>query len=117
MRKVVIYSLVLVLALSWMFLPGVWENSAVHAQDAAPELKRVRPGVITAGTRTFTIRLDGRHFASGANVLFDGVALPAPRISTKGRVLLAEVSASLIASPGTHTVQASNSAGVISALG
>ena len=91
MRKVVVYSLVLVLALSWVFLPGVSEHSAVHAQEAAPELKRVRPGVVTAGTRTFTIRLEGRHFASGANVLFDGIPLPSPRVSTKGRVLLAEV--------------------------
>lgn len=117
MRKAVVYSLALVLALSWVFLPGVSEHSAVHAQESAPELKRVRPGVVTAGTRTFTIRLDGRHFASGANVLFDGVALPSPRISTKGRVLLAEVSASLIASPGTHTVQAINPDGVTSAEG
>src|SRR5437667_7770659 len=117
MRKVVIYSLVLVLALSWVFLPGVSEHSAVHAQEAAPELKRVRPGVITAGTRTFTMRLDGRHFASGANLLFDGVALPSPRISTKGRVLLAEVTASLISSPGTHTVQAINPDGMTSAVG
>jgi sugar lactone lactonase YvrE len=116
MKKVVIYSLVLVLALSWVFLPGS-EHSAVHAQDAAPELRRVRPGVITAGTRTFTIRLDGLHFVSGANVLFDGAALPSPRVSTKGRVLLAEVNASLIASPGTHTVQAINPDGMTSAEG
>lgn len=117
MKKAVIYSLVLVLALFWVFLPGVSEHSAVHAQEAAPELKRVRPGVITAGTRTFTVRLDGRHFASGAKLLFDGVALPSPRISTKGRVLLAEVSASLIASPGNHTVQAINPDGMTSAVG
>jgi sugar lactone lactonase YvrE len=117
MRKVVIYSLVMVLALSWVFLPGVSEHSAVHAQESAPELKRVRPGVITAGTRSFTIRLDGRNFVSGANVLFDGIALPSPRVSTKGRVLLAEVSASLISSPGTHTVQAINPDGMTSPVG
>lgn len=117
MRKVVVYSLVLVLALSWVFLPGVSEHSAVHAQDSAPELKRVRPGVITAGARTFTIRLDGFHFASGANVLFDGIALPSPRSRPKGKVLLAEVSASLIAAPGTHTVQAINPDGMTSAMG
>lgn len=117
MRKVVVYSLVLVLALSWIFLPGVSKHSTVHAQEAAPELKRVRPGVITAGTRTFTIRLDGRRFVSGANVLFDGVALASPRISTKGKVLLAEVDASLVASPGTHTVQAINPDGMVSSVG
>ena len=117
MRKVVVYSLVLVFALSWVFLPGVSEHSAVHAQESAPELKRVRPGVMTAGTRTFTIRLDGFHFASGANVLFDGIALPSPRSRPKGKVLLAEVSASLIASPGSHTVQAINPDGMTSAVG
>src|SRR5688572_16578201 len=114
MRKVVVYSLVLVLALSWVFLPGVSDHLAVHAQEAAPELRRVRPAVITAGTRAFTIRLEGRRFVSGANVLFDGVALPSPRVSTKGRVLLAEVSASLIAAPGTHTIQAINPDGLTS---
>jgi len=49
--------------------------------------------------------------------LFDGVALPSPRVSTKNKVLLAEVDASLIASPGTHTIQASNPDGMTSAIG
>ncbi|MEK6324562.1 MAG: hypothetical protein AABN33_23215 [Acidobacteriota bacterium] len=114
MRKAVAYSLASILVLSWVFLPGVSERSAVQAQEAAPELKRVRPSVITAGTRTFTIRFEGRRFASGANLLFDGVPLASPRVSTKGRVLLAEVNASLIASPGTHTVQAVNPDGMTS---
>jgi sugar lactone lactonase YvrE len=61
--------------------------------------------------------MDGRHFVSGANVLFDGIPLPSPRVSTKGRVLLAEVNASLIASPGTHTVQAVNPDGMTSDSG
>src|SRR4029434_6524860 len=95
----------------------VSEHSAVHAQQSAPEVRRVRPEVVTAGTRTFTLRLEGRFFVNGANVLFDGVALPSPRVSTKNKVLLAEVNALLIASPGTHTIQAINPDGMTSAVG
>lgn len=107
MRKVVAYSLAAILA-SWVFVPSLSRRLAVQAQDSAPSIRRLRPDIITSGTRTFTMRLDGNGFADGANILFDGVALPSPRISTKHRVLLAEVNASLIASPGTHTVQAMN---------
>ena len=114
MRKAVAYLLVAILGFSWLFLPSVTERFTVRAQDSAPELKRIRPALVTAGTRTFTIRLDGRRFAEGAKVLFDGVALASPRTSKKGRVLLAEVDASLIASPGTHTVQALNPDGTTS---
>jgi sugar lactone lactonase YvrE len=118
MRKAVAYSLVLILVLSWVFLPVVSERSAVHAQDAAPALRRVLPRVVTAGTQTFTMRLDGKGFVSGANILFDGVPLASPRVSAKkGRILLAEVDASLIASPGTHTVQAINPDGLTSSSG
>src|SRR6185503_4585094 len=49
-----------------------------------------------------------RRFASDADVLFDGVPLASPRMSKNGKVLLAEVDASLIASPGTHTIQGVN---------
>src|SRR5215471_20212738 len=108
MRKVVVFSIITVFAFSWLFLPVLTDRLTVSAQDDAPEIKKIRPNIITAGTRSFTIRLEGRRFADGANVLFDGVALPSPRISRKGKVLLAEVDASLIASPGSHTVQAQN---------
>ena len=108
MRKAVAYLIAAVSVFSWTLLPGVTERLSVRAQEAAPELRKIRPNVITAGTRTFTIRLEGRRFVSGANVLFDGVALASPRISSKGKVLLAEVDASLIASPGVHTVQGVN---------
>lgn len=114
MRKAVTYLLAVVLVSSWGFLSSVSEVWTVRAQAAAPELKRIHPTVITAGTRTFTMRLDGRRFASGANVLFDGVALASPRVNPKGKVLLAEVDASLIASPGTHTVQVLNPDGTTS---
>ena len=114
MRKVVAYSLAAILA-SWVFVPSVSRHLTVQAQDSAPAIRRLRPDIVTSGTRTFTMRLDGNGFADGANILFDGVALASPRISTKHRVLLAEVNASLIASPGTHTVQAMNPDGTTSA--
>ena len=114
MRKVAAYFLAAIVA-SWVFVPSVSRRLMVQAQDAGPTLRRLRPGVITAGARTFTIRLEGNGFADGSNVLFDGVALASPRTSTKHKVLLAEVNASLIASPGTHTVLAMNPDGTTSA--
>ena len=113
MRKLVVYLLAAILVFSYLFLPSLTERLTVWAQEG-PDLKKIHPSVITAGTRTFTIRLDGRRFVDGANVLFDGVALASPRISRKGKVLLAEVDASLIASPGTHTVQGVNPDGTTS---
>ena len=114
MRKAVVFSITAVLFFSWLFLPGINERLTVSAQDDAPDLRKLRPNLITAGTRTFTIRLEGRRFVEGANVLFDGVALPSPRISRKGKILLAEVDASLIATPGDHTIQAQNPSGASS---
>jgi sugar lactone lactonase YvrE len=114
MRKVVAYFLAVILA-SLVFVPSVSRRLTVQAQDNAPTIRRLRPDIITSGTRTFTMRLEGNGFADGANILFDGVALASPRTSTKHRVLLAEVNASLIASPGTHTVQAMNPDGTTSA--
>ena len=115
MRKSVAYFIAIVLGFSGLFLPGVTERLSVRAQAETPSLKKIHPNVVTAGTRTFTIRLDGRKFASGANVLFDGVPLASPRISKNGKILLAEVDASLIATPGTHTIQGVNPDGTGSA--
>jgi sugar lactone lactonase YvrE len=98
-----------------MFLPGLLNQATVSAQQAAPELGRIRPDTITAGSPTFTVRLEGRNFESGAKVLFDGVALSSSRVSKKGKVLLAEVDASAIATPGTHTVAAMNAGGATTA--
>lgn len=113
MRKVVTYSLAALVA-ACIFVPSVCKRLTVEAQDAAPTIRRLRPGVITTGTRTFTIRLDGNGFAEGANILFDGAPLASPRNSSKRRVLLAEVDASLIAAPGTHSIQAMNPDGTTS---
>src|ERR1041384_695225 len=119
MRKVVTYSLAALVALlifipGVSLMPGLEARLTVEAQDAAPTIRRLRPGIVTTGTRTFTVRLDGNGFAEGANILFDGVALAKPRNSSKRKVLLAEVDASLIASPGTHTIQAQNPDGTTS---
>ncbi|HJZ67040.1 MAG TPA: SMP-30/gluconolactonase/LRE family protein [Blastocatellia bacterium] len=113
MRKVVAFWLAPVLALAWIFLPGIDKPSVVQAQGEGPQIKRLRPDIITAGTRTFTIRLEGRGFDSAANVLFDGVPLAKPRTSNKGKVLLAEVNASQVAAPGTHTVRGVNPDGTM----
>src|ERR1051325_11691846 len=108
MRKVVAYWLTAVLTLTWIFLPGLSKQASVGAQQAAPELRRIGPDTISAGSPTFTVRLEGRNFETGAKVLLDGVALDSSRVTNKGKVLLAEVDASVVASPGTHTVAAVN---------
>lgn len=113
MRKAVAYSLAAVLALSLLILPGLNGRSTVFAQAEAPRLKVVRPDNISAGAPTFTVRLEGRGFAEGAKVLFDGVALASSRISKKGKFLLAEVDASAVATPGSHTVRAVNPDGLM----
>jgi sugar lactone lactonase YvrE len=108
MRKAVVYSMAAVLTLSWIFLPDLSKRAAVGAQQAAPELRRIGPETITAGSPTFTLRLEGRNFESGAKVLLDGAALASSRIANKGKVLLAEVDAAVVAAVGTHTVAAMN---------
>ncbi|HVG18566.1 MAG TPA: SMP-30/gluconolactonase/LRE family protein [Blastocatellia bacterium] len=115
MRKSVVYWLTAVLTLSWIFLPGLSKRAVVGAQQAAPELRRIGPETITAGSPTFTVRLEGRNFESGAKVLLDGVALSSSRVTKKGKVLLAEVDAGVVATPGTHTVAAMNPGGLTTA--
>jgi len=108
MRKAVVFLLAVLLGFSLLFLPEFAERSAVRAQATTLDLRRIHPSLVTAGTRTFTVRLDGGRFVEGANVLFDGTPLASPRISRKGKFLLAEVDASLVANPGTHTIQGVN---------
>ncbi|HKP87356.1 MAG TPA: SMP-30/gluconolactonase/LRE family protein [Blastocatellia bacterium] len=112
MRKAVAYSLAAIITLSLLILPGIKGRSTVLAQSEAPRLKTVRPDKITAGAPTFTVRLEGRNFATGAKVLFDGVPLASSRVAKKGKFLLAEVDASAVASPGSHTVRAVNPDGM-----
>lgn len=116
MRKPFIYLVAVVLSFSSLFLPSVSTGFRVRAQAEAPALKKLHPRIVTAGTRSFSIRLDGRRFASGANVLFDGVPLASPRVSKNGKLLFAEVDASLVVSPGAHTIQGVNPDGSATAM-
>jgi DNA-binding beta-propeller fold protein YncE len=107
MRRLIRYLLAFVLALN--FSPIQFRSAnLVHAQAPAPTLKGIAPETIAAGGPSFTLRLEGQNFVDGAKVLLDGIALGSPRVDTKGKVLLAEVDAAIIASPGTHAVQAIN---------
>src|SRR5689334_8059378 len=108
MRKAVVFILMAAFALSFVFLTGMSESSRVWSQDDAPQLIKLRPKVITTGTQTFTLRIDGKRINSAANILFDGVPLASPRVTPKGKQILAEVDASLVASPGDHTIQIMN---------
>lgn len=108
MRKAVVFSLAAIFALSLIGVP----RAVVRAQDATPTLKRVRPDQISAGAPTFTVRLEGKRFVSGAKVLFDGVALASSRVSRNGKLLLAEVDAAVVAAPGEHVVAAQNPDGM-----
>ncbi|MGA9769897.1 MAG: SMP-30/gluconolactonase/LRE family protein [Blastocatellia bacterium] len=107
MRKAVVYSLAAVFILSLVFLPDLQPRATVQAQqEEAPKLNRVRPDKISAGAPTFTIRLEGKRFAEGSKILLDGAPLASSRGTKNGKVLLAEVDASVVANVGEHTVQA-----------
>src|ERR1044071_9084195 len=106
MKKAVGYSLAAVFILSLVFLPDLQPRATVHAQQAAPKLNRVRPDKISSGAPTFTIRLEGKNFAEGSKILLDGVPLASSRVAKNGKLLLAEVDASVVANVGEHSVQA-----------
>ncbi|HWO00225.1 MAG TPA: SMP-30/gluconolactonase/LRE family protein [Blastocatellia bacterium] len=108
MRKLFAFLAALSLAVSLTTPAGIAVRTAAAQEQSTPVLKRMRPDVVSAGVRTFTVRLAGKNFAPGAQILFDGVALESPRVNPKGKLLLADVDASLAAVPGTHTVQAMN---------
>lgn len=108
MKKFVVYFLTAVLTVSGLLTPGLLSQKNAYAQAAAPFLKGLRPDTITAGSNSFTLRVDGGSFQDGANILFDGTPLPSPRVYRKGKSILAELGASAIATAGTHTVQVRN---------
>jgi sugar lactone lactonase YvrE len=115
MRKVVAYFLTAVLTFSGLLVANLSYEQKVFAQAAAPFIKGVHPDVIPAGSDSFTLRVDGNSFQTDAKILFDGTPLPSPRVSRKGRTILAELDASAIATVGTHTVQILNPDGQRSA--
>ena len=113
MRKVAPLLLVVVLGLFVGLLPS---PRIVGAQAAPPpELGKIHPDKIPAGTPTFTLRIEGKKFQTGAQVLFDGVALPLSRVSEGNRRALADVDAAQCAVTGTHTIQLVNPDGGASA--
>lgn len=111
MRRVFVFLITLTLVGLGILLPGQTVNNPVRAQETEdpPRLDRIRPDRISSGAPTFTILLEGRRFDEGAHVLLDGVPLDSSRISRNGRSLLAEIDASVVAAPGTHTIQGVNS--------
>ncbi|MFY9609737.1 MAG: IPT/TIG domain-containing protein [Blastocatellia bacterium] len=116
MRKLFAFLVAVLLAVSLIAPSGLASRQDVGAELSEPVLNRLRPEVITAGTRSFTVRLEGKKFEEGAQVLFDGLALGTSRVSSKGKLLLADVDASLVAAPGTHTIQAMNPDGATTSL-
>ncbi|HKP10804.1 MAG TPA: SMP-30/gluconolactonase/LRE family protein, partial [Blastocatellia bacterium] len=87
-------------------------RATVQAADP-PELGRIGPDTITTGAPTFTVRAEGRAFVEGAVILFDGQPLATRFVSKK--VVVADVDASVVAAPGTHTVAVRNPDGQTSA--
>jgi sugar lactone lactonase YvrE len=98
--------------MAWLvgFPPAV-----ITVEAATPQLKRIFPQRVSEGAPSFTVRLEGKRFEEGATVLLDGVPLDTSRISRNGKLLLAEVPESAVASPGTHILEARNPDGSVSA--
>src|SRR5262249_56399681 len=109
MKKVVVCSLICAFSLAYLF--GIPLSPETAYAASAPQFKRMLPETITAGAPTFTIRIEGRRFDDGAQIVFDGSPLDT-RVLNNGRLLLAEVPATAVASTSTHSVMASNSDGM-----
>jgi hypothetical protein len=71
-----------------------------------PVLSAVTPNSAASKGAAFQLTVNGSGFASGAQVLWDNVALPTVFVSTTQ--LTASVAASLISSPGTAFISVSN---------
>ena len=112
MRKAVIYSLAIIAMLSLMLLPELSRRAIVHAADP-PDLSKIGPTTITTGAPTFTVRVEGHAFVEGAVILLDGQPLVTRFVSK--RVVVADVDASVVAAPGTHSIAAQNPDGQTSA--
>ncbi|MFL6274050.1 MAG: IPT/TIG domain-containing protein [Blastocatellia bacterium] len=101
MRKAVTYSLAIALTLSLLLLPEISRRAIVQAADA-PELTKLGPDTISTGAPTFTVRIEGRGFVDGSVIVLDGQPLASSRVVSK-KVIVAEVDASVVAAPGTHS--------------
>src|SRR5262245_30837422 len=113
MRKVVGYLLTAALILAVLLAPGWLKGQVTRAQAAPPVIKLVAPDTMPAGSDAFTLRLEGKNLVDGTKVFVDNTLLASPRVAgKKGKVLLAEMPASLLVSPGTRTVRAVSPDGV-----
>jgi sugar lactone lactonase YvrE len=108
MRKSSKYLVGIGLAIISVFAAGRSLTGSVRAQVSTPTLNKVLPKIISAGAPTFSVRLQGTGFDPNAQVLLDGNALPSSRVTRKNKIVIAEVDASVVASPGSHTLAARN---------
>jgi sugar lactone lactonase YvrE len=108
MKKAVVCPLILFLLIGVVFSFHPKTTRTVLAADKTPRLKKVFPHHISAGAPTFTVRVDGKHFADGAQILFDGVPLDSSRVVQNGQRVLAEVDSSAVVDPGDHIISVLN---------
>src|SRR5215468_2228202 len=108
MRKSSKYLVGFGLAIISDFAAGRSLTGSVRAQVSTPTLNKFLPKIISAGSPTFSVRLQGTGFDPKAQVILDGNALPSSRVIRKGKIILAEVDASVVASPGSHSLQVRN---------
>jgi sugar lactone lactonase YvrE len=113
MRKVAPCLLALILSLCGTLLVGL---HSTRAQEEPPLVKRIGPDVVVTGTPTFTLRLEGKKFVTGAQLLFDGAPLAGSRVTPNGKLALAEIDSSIVEAVGSHTVQLVNPGGAASAI-
>ncbi len=76
---------------------------------ATTRITRISPAQVIAGNPGFKLTVTGANFKSGAVVMFDGSALDTSFISSTE--LLADIPASLVATPGSHGIIEFNSDG------
>src|SRR5215831_12662837 len=90
------------------FASGRALRGRVQAQVSTPALNKFLPKLIAAGSPTFSVRLQGSGFDPKAQVILDGNALASSRVIRKGKIILAEVDASFVATAGSHTLAVRN---------
>src|SRR5215471_19548780 len=108
-KRLVVFGLAIVSGLA----AGPILDRKVRAQASTPTLNKFLPKIISAGSPTFSVRLQGTGFDPKAQVILDGNALPSSRVTRKGKTILAEVDASVVANPGSHTLAVRNPDGGI----
>ncbi|HEY6333437.1 MAG TPA: SMP-30/gluconolactonase/LRE family protein [Blastocatellia bacterium] len=103
----------LLIAMIVMIAIPLSKTKAVSTETPVPHLGLIFPLIITAGAPSFTLRCRGRFFQVGAVIEVDGIALPNTTLIKLGsgdlsHIAYADVDASVVASPGSHTVDVLN---------